>query len=67
MIPINPNWTSIAIELQRRFGSDDKVCDELSKQGVVVNRLVLTHLRAGRHKSPRFTAAAAILNLHSSR
>lgn len=64
LYPLYPEWQLIARELRQRYGSDDAVADELSKQGVLVDRTTLLRLRHGQIKSPGpWGVGAALLNL----
>jgi len=67
MIPLTPNWQSIAIELRRRYGSDDRIADELALQGVLIDRTALSRIRSGTNLEPRrFEVCAAMLNLYEA-
>lgn len=65
MIPTRPDWQAIATELRQRYGSDDRVANELAKQGVCINRSLLVKLRRGPTLSPTFATGAALLNLYA--
>ncbi len=64
-LPLHPDWPRIVRDLRGRYGSDDKLVDELSRQGVMIARSGITRLRNGEWKQPRrFDVCAALLNLH---
>lgn len=64
-VPLSPDWKQITVSLHQRYGSDDKLVDELSRQGVLIDRVNITRLRNGVWREPkRFEICAALLNLH---
>lgn len=62
-----PDWMRISRELTAEMGSDDKVCDALSVEGVVADRSTIARLRSGDHQEPKYALGAALLKLHEDR
>ncbi len=66
MIPVNPDWSRIVLDLYVAHGTYHAILNELAGQGAMpCDHSHLCYIRMGRIKTVKWSLGAALLNLHA--